>query len=30
MTKDEMIQFALKSDDTVENTMWHISARQSR
>lgn len=24
MTKDEMVQFALKSDDNVENTMWRI------
>lgn len=24
MTKDEMVQFALKSDDTAEDTMWHI------
>lgn len=24
MTKAEMVQFALKSDDTVENTMWNI------
>lgn len=24
MTKEEMVQFALKNDDTVENTMWKI------